>query len=157
MSELDKTLKAIVDLCPENIPEIESLPIPELKIGDQCLLVWSDQMDFWRVKSFCANDGVDIVDDKFNAHMEVPRNELRLASDLLNARQSEINQLKTQLNNMEACYIEKKKRVDLTLNIITDIKKAGIEMEKTPNVRKVGMVLINFMSGLEIALRGAND
>lgn len=47
-------------------------------------------------------------------------------------------------------------RVDLTLNIITDIKKAGIEMEKTPNVRKVGMVLINFMSGLEIALRGAN-
>ena len=52
MSELDKTLKAIVDLCPENIPEIESLPIPELKIGDQCLLVWSDQMDFWRVKSF---------------------------------------------------------------------------------------------------------
>lgn len=157
MSELDKTLKAIVDLCPENIPEIESLPIPELKIGDQCLLVWSDQMDFWRVKSFCANDGVDIVDDKFNAHMEVPRNELRLASDLLNARQSEINQLKTQLNNMEACYIEKKKRVDLTLNIITDIKKAGIEMEKTPNVRKVGMVLINFMSGLEIALRGGHE
>ena len=112
MSEIDKTLKAIVDLCPENIPEIESLPIPELKIGDQCLLVWSDQMDFWRVKSFCANDGVDIVDDKFNAHMEVPRNELRLASDLLNARQSEINQLKTQLNNMEACYIQVKKELE---------------------------------------------
>lgn len=52
--------------------------------------------------------------------------------------------------------IELQKRVDLTLNIITDIKKAGIEMEKTPNVHKVGMVLINFMSGLEIALRGAN-
>ena len=70
---------------------------------------------------------------------------------------AENDSLKTQLNNMEACYIEKKKQVDLTLNIITDIKKAGIEMEKTPNVRKVGMVLINFMSGLEIALRGAND
>ena len=80
------------------------------------------------------------------------------------SKQAEIDSLKTQL----AVYkddmrkdVEKigelQKRVDLTLNIITDIKKAGIEMEKTPNVRKVGMVLINFMGGLEIALRGAND
>lgn len=111
MSELDKTLKAIVDLCPENIPEIESLPIPELKIGDQCLLIWSDQIEVWRVKSFCANDGVDIVDDKFNAHMEVPRSELRLIGDFFNARQEEIDDLKNQLNNMEACYIGVKKQV----------------------------------------------
>lgn len=146
MSELDKTLKAIVDLCPENIPEIESLPIPELKIGDQCLLVWSDQMDFWRVKSFCANDGVDIVDDKFNAHMEVPRNELRLASDLLNARQSEINQLKTQLNNMEACYIEKKKRVDEALTWLT-----------RTDIRAISMAREILQGGDLKALRGAND
>lgn len=77
------------------------------------------------------------------------------------SKQAEIDSLKTQLAvykddmRKDAEKIgELQKRVDLTLNIITDIKKAGIEMEKTPNVRKVGMVLINFMSGLEIALRG---
>lgn len=126
MSELDKTLKAIADLCPENIPEIESLPIPELKIGDQCLLVWSDQMEFWRVKSFCANDGVDIVDDKFNAHMEVPRNELRLASDLLNARQSEIDDLKRILTD-----------ADLNFNAANDeIKKLKAEKLNLQNLVK---------------------
>ena len=84
-------------------------------------------------------------------------NEHKVSEMAWNHQQATIDNLKTQLNNMEACYIEKKKRVDLTLNIITDIKKAGIEMEKTPNVRKVGMVLINFMSGLEIALRGGHE
>lgn len=118
MSGLDRTLKAIADLCLEKIPEIENLPIPELKIGDQCLLVWADKMEFWRIKGFCANDGVDIVCDEFDAHMEVPRNELRLASDLLNARQSEIDQLKALLNNMEQCYIEKKKQVDAVEHVL---------------------------------------
>lgn len=97
MNDLDKSLKAIADLCPKNIPEIENLPVVNLQVGDQCLLVWSNDKEFWRIKSFCANDGVDIVCDKFDAHMEVPKSELRLASDLFDARQSEIDQLKAQL------------------------------------------------------------
>ena len=109
MSDFDKTLEALASLCPQNIPEIENLPVPSLEIGDQCLLIWSDQIEVWRVKGFCADDGVDIVYDKFNAHMEVPRSELRLIGDFFNARQEEINDLKTQLNNMEACYIQVKK------------------------------------------------
>ena len=112
MSDFDKTLEALASLCPQNIPEIENLPVPSLEIGDQCLLIWSDQIEVWRVKGFCADDGVDIVYDKFNAHMEVPRSELRLIGDFFNARQEEIDDLKAQLNNMEACYIEKKKEVE---------------------------------------------
>lgn len=112
MSDFDKTLEALASLCPQNIPEIENLPVPSLEIGDQCLLIWSDQIEVWRVKGFCADDGVDIVYDKFNAHMEVPRSELRLIGDFFNARQEEIDDLKNQLNNMETCYIEKKKEVE---------------------------------------------
>ena len=112
MSDFDKTLEALASLCPQNIPEIENLPVPSLEIGDQCLLIWSDQIEVWRVKGFCADDGVDIVYDKFNAHMEVPRSELRLIGDFFNARQEEIDDLKNQLNNMEACYIEKKKELE---------------------------------------------
>ena len=119
MSDFDKTLEALASLCPQNIPEIENLPVPSLEIGDQCLLIWSDQIEVWRVKGFCADDGVDIVYDKFNAHMEVPRSELRLIGDFFNARQEEIDDLKTQLNNMEQCYIQAKKERDELLSRVT--------------------------------------
>ena len=40
-----------------------------------------------------------------------------------NARQGEIDQLKAQLNNMETCYIEKKKQVDAAKQLIEDLNK----------------------------------
>lgn len=40
-----------------------------------------------------------------------------------NARQGEIDELKAQLNNMEACYIEKKKRVDELEGALNEVKE----------------------------------
>ena len=68
-----------------------------------------------------------------------------------NARQGEIDQLKAQLNNMEACYIEKKKqveelqgRIDAALEIVNKF----CEKRYPFNV---------FCGEMLDALRGAND
>jgi len=76
---LDNCLGALASLCPENIPELEVLPLIDLKVGDECLLIWSEEKEVWKVKSFCADGDIDIVDEKYKAHMCVPPHELRLA------------------------------------------------------------------------------
>ena len=158
MSDFDKTLEALASLCPQNIPEIENLPVPSLEIGDQCLLIWSDQIEVWRVKGFCADDGVDIVYDKFNAHMEVPRSELRLIGDFFNARQEEIDDLKTQLNNMEACYIGKKKQVEDASQVLCELKESLKDFQEMDLYDKGYRVTTEYViADLEQALRGAND
>lgn len=155
MSDFDKTLEALASLCPQNIPEIENLPVPSLEIGDQCLLIWSDQIEVWRVKGFCADDGVDIVYDKFNAHMEVPRSELRLMGDFFNARQEEIDDLKTQLNNMEACYIGKKKQVEDVSQVLCELKKSLKDFQEMDLYDKGYRVTTEYViADLEKALRG---
>lgn len=156
MSDVDKTLEALASLCPQNIPKIENLPVPSLEIGDQCLLIWSDQIEVWKVKGFCADDGVDIVYDKFNAHMEVPRSELRLIGDFFNARQEEIDNLKAQLNNMEQCYIEKKKQVEACAALAAGW--SAITWDKTTHWTEGYEEGCYHCSGqIEEALRGAND
>ena len=42
---------------------------------------------------------------------------------LVDSLHHEISQLKAQLNNMEACYIEKKKEVDAAKQLIEDLNK----------------------------------
>ncbi|OTG81823.1 hypothetical protein B9T31_14970 [Acinetobacter sp. ANC 4558] len=102
MGDLDKTLQAIASLCPENIPELERLPTVELQVGDQCLLVWSEQKETWRVKSFCADGDVDIVCEKFNAHMAVPKSDLRLVVDF---QQSKIEQLEKEKQALHNAFV----------------------------------------------------
>ena len=41
-------------------------------------------------------------------------------------RQQEIDQLKAQLNNMETCYIEKKKQVEDALHILDELYRKGL-------------------------------
>ncbi|WP_180122873.1 hypothetical protein [Acinetobacter sp. YH12086] len=48
-----------------------------------------------------------------------------------NARQGEIDELKAQLNNMEACYIEKKKRVEL---LESNIKNLVVQLSNNYEV-----------------------
>lgn len=81
---IDNVLGALASLCPENIPELEALPVVELKVGDDCLLVWSEEKDVWKVKALCADGDVDIFYEKYNAHMCVPSGELRLAKFYFN-------------------------------------------------------------------------
>lgn len=45
--------------------------------------------------------------------------------DMLKEKVAEVDSLKTQLNNMETCYIEKKKQVDEALTEIGHYWKTG--------------------------------
>ncbi|ASN69653.1 hypothetical protein 7F8_48 [uncultured Caudovirales phage] len=68
-----------------------------------------------------------------------------------NARQGEIDQLKAQLNNMEACYIEKKKQVE------DQQKRIDAGLEKIRQFGKEGCLFPEWLTWAEKALRGAND
>lgn len=82
-------------------------------------------------------------------------------------RQQEIDQLKAQLNNMEACYIEKKKECELLESNINNLTKqfsdcyevAYAEYKKNADSYYSGKCdafdLAEQLAGL--ALRGAND
>lgn len=65
-----------------------------------------------------------------------------------NARQGEIDQLKAQLNNMEACYIEKKKELQGRIDAALEIVNKFCEKRYPFNV---------FCGEMLDALRGAND
>ncbi|WP_257226780.1 MULTISPECIES: hypothetical protein [unclassified Acinetobacter] len=69
---------------------------------------------------------------------------------LIEAQQAEIEQLKTQLNNMEACYIEKKKQVE------DQQKRIDKALSITGNYYdEDDAALLIYV--LEKALRGASD
>lgn len=77
-----------------------------------------------------------------------------------NARQGEIDDLKAQLNNMEACYIEKKKEVEDQKKRIDEYKKLTTsirnEFELWSDDSEFADVIEAQIENLE-ALRGAND
>lgn len=68
-----------------------------------------------------------------------------------NARQGEIDDLKAQLNNMEACYIGKKKQVE------DQQKQIDAGLEKIRQFGKEGCLFPEWLTWAEKALRGAND
>ena len=68
-----------------------------------------------------------------------------------NARQGEIDDLKAQLNNMEACYIEKKKQVE------DQQKRIDAGLEKIRQFGKEGCLFPEWLIWAEKTLRGAND
>ena len=73
-----------------------------------------------------------------------------------NARQGEIDELKAQLNNMEACYIEKKKQVETVSHMLEgDLKY--VEQDRRGNFDFLQMAMIRCLGDALKALRGAND
>lgn len=68
-----------------------------------------------------------------------------------NARQEEIDNLKAQLNNMETCYIEKKKECE------GQQKRIDAGLEKIRQFGKEGCLFPEWLTWAEKALRGAND
>lgn len=73
-----------------------------------------------------------------------------------NARQGEIDDLKAQLNNMEACYIEKKKQVEACAALAAGW--SAITWDKTTHWTEGYEEGCYHCSGqIEEALRGAND
>ena len=75
-----------------------------------------------------------------------------------NARQGEIDNLKTQLNNMEACYIEKKKQVEAVSQVLCELKESLKDFQEMDLYDKGHRVTTEYViADLEKALRGAND
>ena len=75
-----------------------------------------------------------------------------------NARQGEIDQLKAQLNNMEACYIEKKKQVEAVSQVLCELKESLKDFQEMDLYDKGHRVTTEYViADLEQALRGAND
>jgi|SRR5690606_12217813 len=66
-------------------------------------------------------------------------------------QQAIIDDLRSQLNNMEACYIEKKKEVE------DQQKRIDAGLEKIRQFGKEGCLFPEWLTWAEKALRGAND
>ena len=78
--------------------------------------------------------------------------------DLAKEQQAEIKQLKAQLNNIETCYIEKKKQVEAVSQVLCELKeslKDFQEMDLYDNGYRVTTEYV--IADLEKALRGTND
>ncbi|MEK5787692.1 hypothetical protein V3528_07795 [Acinetobacter johnsonii] len=71
--------------------------------------------------------------------------------DAWQEQQAIIDDLHSQLNNMEACYIEKKKQVE------DQQKRIDAGLEKIRQFGKEGCLFLEWLTWAEKALRGAND
>lgn len=80
-------------------------------------------------------------------------NEHKVSEMAWNHQQATIDNLKTQLNNMEACYIGKKKQVEDALSRVESLMvHAAADYENTKSTSMMCAV-----QELGKALRGAND
>lgn len=92
-SSIDNLLTAITQLSPANLPEIEILPIADLQVGDDVVLVWAKGKEVWKVKALCDDGDVDIILERVNVEMSVPASDLRLAKFI-----------KREMNNFEEVW-----------------------------------------------------
>ena len=73
-------------------------------------------------------------------------------------QQTIIDDLKAQLNNMEACYIEKKKQVEAVSQVLCELKESLKDFQEMDLYDKGHRVTTEYViADLEKALRGAND
>lgn len=71
-------------------------------------------------------------------------------------QQAEIDNLKAQLNNMEACYIEKKKQVEAVSHMLEgDLKY--VEQDRRGNFDFLQMAMIRCLGDAIKALRGEHE
>ena len=73
-------------------------------------------------------------------------------------QQSIIDNLKAQLNNMEACYIGKKKQVEAVSQVLCELKESLKDFQEMDLYDKGHRVTTEYViADLEQALRGGND
>lgn len=74
------------------------------------------------------------------------------------ARQGEIDDLRSQLNNMEQCYIGKKKQVEAVSQVLCELKESLKDFQEMDLYDKGHRVTTEYViADLKQALRGAND
>ncbi|MGO1061702.1 hypothetical protein [Acinetobacter lwoffii] len=80
-----------------------------------------------------------------------------LEAELTNSRNYS-DDLHEQLNNMEACYIEKKKQVEAVSQVLCELKESLKDFQEMDLYDKGYRVTTEYViADLEQALRGAND
>lgn len=94
------------------------------------------------------------------AKIEKLENELsatkQVLGNVIDMEVAKVDDLKTQLNNMEACYIEKKKQVEAVGCMLEgDLKY--VEQDRRGNFDFLQMTMIRCLGDALKALRGAND
>lgn len=73
-------------------------------------------------------------------------------------QQAIIDNLKAQLNNMEACYIEKKKQVEAVSQVLCELKESLKDFQEMDLYDKGHRVTTEYViADLEQALRGDSD
>lgn len=73
-------------------------------------------------------------------------------------QQAIIDNLKAQLNNMETCYIGKKKQVEAVSQVLCELKESLKDFQEMDLYDKGHRVTTEYViADLEQALRGAND
>ena len=78
--------------------------------------------------------------------------------DAWQEQQAIIENLKAQLNNMEACYIEKKKECEAVSQVLCELKESLKDFQEMDLYDKGHRVTTEYViADLEQALRGAND
>ena len=85
-------------------------------------------------------------------------NEHKVSEMAWNHQQATIDNLKTQLNNMEACYIQVKKEVGAVSQVLCELKESLKDFQEMDLYDKGYRVTTEYViADLEQALRGAND
>ena len=96
------------------------------------------------------------------AKIEKLENELsttkQVLGNVIDMEVAKVDNLKTQLNNMEACYIEKKKQVEAVSQVLCELKESLKDFQEMDLYDKGHRVTTEYViADLEQALRGAND
>lgn len=111
------------------------------------------------IKAKYPNRSLKILFQKFkdiNGTLFYGVKEVEDQAKVWNHQQAIINDLKAQLNNMEACYIEKKKQVEAVSHMLEgDLKY--VEQDRRGNFDFLQMAMIRCLGDAIKALRGAND
>lgn len=104
----------------------------------------------WHTKGWNARQGeIEKLENELSTTKQVLGN-------VIDMEVAKVDNLKAQLNNMEACYIEKKKQVEAVSHMLEgDLKY--VEQDRRGNFDFLQMAMIRCLGDAIKALRGAND
>ena len=96
------------------------------------------------------------------AKIEKLENELsttkQVLGNVIDMEVAKVDNLKAQINNMEACYIEKKKQVEAVSQVLCELKESLKDFQEMDLYDKGHRVTTEYViADLKQALRGDND
>jgi len=82
----------------------------------------------------------------------------QVLGNVIDMEVAKVDNLKAQLNNMEACYIEKKKQVEAVSQVLCELKESLKDFQEMDLYDKGHRVTTEYViADLKQALRGTND